>query len=37
VVIQFKLAFENKADAVETVTVAQDKDSVWRVAGYFAR
>lgn len=37
VVIQFKSAFENKADAVETVTVAQDKDGVWRVAGYFVR
>ena len=35
VVIQFNSKFENKANATETVTVAQDQDRVWRVAGYF--
>jgi hypothetical protein len=37
VVIQFKSVFAKKTDAIETVTVAQDKDGVWRVAGYFVR
>ena len=37
VVIQFKSVFEKKADLIETVTVAQDTDGVWRVAGYFVR
>lgn len=35
VVIQFNSKFEKKANATETVTVAQDQDGVWRVAGYF--
>ena len=34
VVIQYKTSFKNKASAVETVTPALDKDSVWRVSGY---
>jgi len=34
VVIQFKSAFENKVNAVETVTPMKDPDGEWRVAGY---
>lgn len=37
VVMQFDTAFENKAEAVETVTLALDRDGAWRVAGYFIR
>ncbi len=35
VVMQFDAAFEKKAKAIETVTVARDRDGAWRVAGYF--
>jgi hypothetical protein len=37
VVIEFESSFENKAEAVETVTPMLDKDGVWRVSGYFIR
>jgi hypothetical protein len=37
VIIQFKTSFENKADAIETVTPMLDKDGVWRVTGYYIR
>ncbi len=37
VLLQFQAAFENKASAVETVTVALDTDGTWRVAGYFIK
>ena len=37
VILQYDTAFENKATAVETVTVAQDKNGSWRVAGYFIK
>lgn len=37
VVMQFNTVFENKAQAVETVVVALDKDGTWRVAGYFVK
>ena len=37
VVIQYDTAFENKAKAVETVTVVFDQDGTWRVAGYFIK
>ncbi|MBN1942453.1 MAG: DUF4019 domain-containing protein [Phycisphaerae bacterium] len=37
VVIQFQTAFENKADAVETVTPMKDKDGTWRVSGYYVK
>jgi len=37
VVFQFQSSFENKASAVETVTVMKDLDGKWRVAGYFIR
>ena len=37
VVVQYDTAFENKAAAVETLTLAQDRDGSWRVAGYFIK
>ena len=37
VVIQYQASFENKANAVETVTPMLDKDGLWRVSGYFIR
>jgi hypothetical protein len=37
VVIQFKTSFENKKNAIETVTPMLDKDGVWRVSGYYIR
>ena len=37
VLLHFHAAFENKASAVETVTVALDTDGTWRVAGYFIK
>lgn len=37
VIIQFKTVFENKADAVETVTPMKDPDGEWRVSGYFIK
>lgn len=35
VVLQFTSHFEHKLNAAETVTITQDHDGVWRVAGYF--
>ena len=37
VVVQFNTTFENKAQAIETVTAALDRDGTWRVAGYFIK
>ena len=37
VVIQYKTDFENKKDAIETVTPMKDKDGEWRVSGYFIK
>jgi beta-lactamase regulating signal transducer with metallopeptidase domain len=37
VVIQFQTSFENKKQAVETVTPMKDKDGVWRVSGYYIK
>lgn len=37
VVLTFNSSFERKAAAVETVTVMQDEDGPWRVAGYFIK
>jgi len=37
VVIQFISSFENKKNAVETVTPMLDKDGKWRVSGYYIR
>ncbi len=37
VVLQFNTAFEKKAVALETITVAREPDGQWRVVGYFVR
>ncbi len=37
VVVQFEMTFENKKQAVETVTPMKDKDGKWRVSGYFVK
>ena len=37
VIIKFKTSFENKKDAIETVTPMLDKDGIWRVTGYYIR
>ncbi|HBC56316.1 MAG TPA: hypothetical protein DCZ03_04050, partial [Gammaproteobacteria bacterium] len=35
VVIQYMTEFENKANAVETITPMLDKDNRWRITGYY--
>ena len=37
VVIQYETSFENKKEAVETVTPMKDTDGAWRVSGYYVR
>jgi len=37
VVIQFKSAFENKINTVETVTPMKDPDGEWRVSAYLLK
>ncbi|MGK7873741.1 MAG: DUF4019 domain-containing protein [Xenococcaceae cyanobacterium] len=37
VVIQYETSFENKKSAIETITPMLDKDSKWRVAGYYIK
>lgn len=37
VMIQFKSSFENKEEAVETVTPQKDENGKWRVCGYFIK
>ena len=37
VVLQFDTSFARKAEAVETVTVVNQGDGIWRVVGYFVR
>ena len=37
VVVEIISSFENKKEALETVTVTMDKDGQWRVAGYFIK
>jgi hypothetical protein len=37
VVIQYNTSFENKKDALETVTPMKDEDGVWRVSGYYIK
>ena len=37
VVIQFKTAFQNQAEAIETITPMKDDKGVWRVSGYFVK
>lgn len=34
-VIKFASSFENKAEAIETVTPMKDEDGSWRVSGYY--
>ena len=36
-VMSFETVLENKASAIETVTMLKDEDGQWRVAGYFIR
>ena len=37
VVIQFKTSFENKKNAIETITPMKEKDGTWRVSGYYIK
>jgi hypothetical protein len=37
VLLQFQSAFQSKASATETVTIALDPDGTWRVVGYFIK
>ena len=37
VVIKFDSSFENKRNALETVTPLLDKDGQWRISGYFMK
>jgi hypothetical protein len=37
VVIQYDTSFENRANAIETVTPMKEKDGKWRVAGYYIK
>jgi hypothetical protein len=37
VVFQFEASFDQKASAVETVTVTHEADGVWRVSGYYVK
>jgi hypothetical protein len=37
VVIQYSTNFENKKNAIETVTPMKDKDGEWRVSGYYIK
>lgn len=37
VVIQYDTTFENKANAVETITPMLDKEGKWKVSGYYIK
>lgn len=37
VVIEYRTSFENKKNAVETITPMLDKDGRWRVCGYYIK
>jgi len=37
VVIQYSANFENKKNAIETVTPMKDTDGEWRVSGYYIK
>jgi len=37
VVMQFATSFENKKDAVETVTFMREKEGKWKAAGYYIK
>jgi hypothetical protein len=36
-VVQFKSSFENKKDAIETVTPMREKEGGWKVSGYYIK
>ncbi len=36
-VIQYSTEFENKKNAVETITMTKEKDGSWKSAGYFIK
>jgi hypothetical protein len=36
-VVQFETSFENKQQAIETVTPMLEADGTWRVSGYFVK
>jgi len=37
VVLQFDTSFENKKEAIETVTPMLEKDGTWKVSGYYIK
>ena len=37
VILQFDTSFENKKEAVETVTPMREKDGKWKISGYFIK
>lgn len=37
VVIQFNTQFENKKEAIETITPMKEKDGSWKVSGYYIK
>lgn len=37
VVLQYESTFENKRNAVETITPSLDKDGTWKVSGYYIK
>jgi beta-lactamase regulating signal transducer with metallopeptidase domain len=37
VVIQFTTSFENKKEAIETITPTKEKDGTWKVSGYYIK
>ena len=37
VILRFESSFENKAEAVETITATLEKDGLWRVSCYFVK
>jgi hypothetical protein len=37
VVLEFETSFANKKDAIEIVTPMRDRDSLWRVSGYYIK
>lgn len=37
VVIQFHTKYENKENAIETVTPSKENDGAWKVAGYYIK
>ena len=37
IIIQFETSYDNKANAIETVTPMKEKDGSWRVSGYYIK